>query len=362
MANEPITIVDNLYDTRKSIAPGEIGYDARLAELLKTRGRNIYSITHSRDLDGVGSAAMLVHYFKMPVKNSVFTGYTAEEFAAASSEILGMSPKGAVIVLADLGMDAHLLDSIGELFDRLRKDGNTILWLDHHHWLGDLIDGVSKRLDFLIAGENPSYCAAEIVYRVLCKRDEFGDRLAHRVHLSDFKPVDTPEYMELEKIRYAINYFHWRSKAPQKKLRRLADYVSKGIVDNGFIDKAYRAGKKMSEERLSKMVNGSVAVDAGVRIAIGFGRNVVTNDACRELMAKHDADIGLYVSKDHYTAHMRSSDDVDCSLLARAFGGNGHPQAAGFPIDKNAFGKMDAKARKGLVGLVKEKAVWTYSK
>ncbi len=363
MEHGMITIIDNIHGTNRKVPASQVTYETELAELVKSHGKNIFGVAHMADLDGVGSAALLMHYFRMPSKNAAFANYDKEHFLKAADEIKAFDPKNAVVVFCDMGVDPHMAETIREFLDYLKTKGNLLLWFDHHPWEDSVIESLAKHLDYLVAGENPIFCGSEILYLTLCKKDEFGGALTQKIHLSDFKPVDTPEYIALEKVRFSIGYFLWKSKTPQKKLRLLARWISKGSFDNAFIQKANDAGARLSQKNLQRMLSSSALVDVRYKIAVGFGDHIDTNAACRALIAKHDADIGLFVKKDSVTGSMRSKDDtVDCSALARAFGGNGHPQAAGFPLDKAAFGPMGSKERKEILGLIKEKAVWTYQK
>lgn len=50
-----------------------------------------------------------------------------------------------------------------------------------------------------------------------------------------------------------------------------------------------------------------------------------------------------FVEKNRVKCSIRSTDDLDCSLIAKHFGGGGHPQASGFNLTFEQFQKYILK-------------------
>ncbi len=311
----------------------------------------VYNVTHGVDIDGMSSAALLVHYYGLPLNNILFINYDESRFPDTMKQIGKLHARNGLFVFSDFNANDSLAPSIVKLFRSLRDMGNRIIWLDHHPWGDATLRAISPYCDLIIAGENRYRCGAELVYKVLCKGDAFGDRLARFAHVSDFalKGDSAAQDALIKKYSLAITYFNLGGfRRCDAHLRRLVAHLAKGEFRNSSVDSAYKGYIAIMKKSLDRLMRTSLKTDAGRHsIAIGFSRSLNGNTGCGALMGRFSADIALSVdtTPGKMSGSLRSTGGVDCSVLARALGGGGHPPASGFNIRKGSYDFSRARER-----------------
>jgi len=66
---------------------------------------NIYNITHSSDIDGLASAALLVHYYSIPTRNVFFAQPGGKPLEEMIKLIRGLKGSGNLLVISDLAVN-----------------------------------------------------------------------------------------------------------------------------------------------------------------------------------------------------------------------------------------------------------------
>lgn len=329
---------------------------------------SIYNITHSADLDGMASAALMVHYYKIPIENVIFTSYSGKLYDDAIKFIKGIKGSDHTLVISDVGMVEERLEIIAGALSAFRERGNRIVWLDHHLWSERAIKRIADLCYFMIVGENKDFCATELVYRMLCKRDKYGDEIARLTHLSDFALTSKSktDNVLVEKIGLGINQLG-DDNIRNPRLREFVSCLAKNDIDCRVIKDAYKRYVKETAPYLKKMLGSAKVVKVGkMSIAVGFGQKVSHQEGCMELLGKFKTSVSIYISTDSGTASIRSVRDskswgVDSYKIAVAFSGGGHPLASGFPL-KGARGLSKTSTQEKVVQRIEAVAKKLYGK
>ncbi len=302
---------------------------------------NIYSLTHASDLDGMASAAMLVRYYKVPIGNVFFGSYSGKIFEDSMKLISGIEGPGNLLVIADIGMVSEDLERIADVLSDFKKRGNYVFWLDHHVWTDDEVKRMSDICDFMIVGENKDFCGTELVYKFLCPRDKFGDRLANFTHVSDFA-LDSAianDNKLIKKISMSVKYLN-DGRIANPKLRDFVSCLASGSLDCNVINNAYSEYFRESRPYLKEALESANIIEVnGIRIALSFGRKLSSQEACMELMKRKNADVAIFVNVESGDGSIRSARDTDSwgvenTGMAKALKGGGHPLASGFSLGK----------------------------
>ncbi len=286
--------------------------------------------THRRDLDGLGSAAMLVHYLKLPISNVFFSDHENAEMERALATIKEAGIWNGVAIFVDLPINPSMDDIVGSIIGFLRETGNLVVWLDHHR-LADSSEGVVRGCDFTICGEGDE-CGTELVYDNLVRREDgYGKELARIAHISDFYVLGTGYSGVVTNIGGAITYANY-TPYNDGELRNIVVDMANGDYSSRSIMRGSENYDREAKENI-KIFRDTVTVhEVGkLRIGIGSGFHIDATDACRGVIIKEfGCDIGVMINTKEGKVNFRSnSDRVDTSLLARSLGGGGHPQASG---------------------------------
>ncbi len=282
-------------------------------------------VSHSTDLDGITSAALLLRIY--PNANTVFADYTPQSLMHALARI---SSFRGVVFITDLNVNIAHRRLWQEAISKAKSNGCKIIWLDHHPWAKECA-GIAEMCDFAVFGENRQYCASEIVARLTGFNSVRDKRLLKLVHASDFAINNVGESI-LRKYQFALAYANTLSMASrQKLLRRFADSISKGVLVSEEITKLASKFEEISKKEISKAL--SKIYYAG-DIAVAFASNrLVFDDLLDALFKKSGKGIVIAVNTVERKVSIRSK-EKDISKLAQAFGGGGHPHAAGFNLSK----------------------------
>ncbi|ADI32091.1 DHH family phosphoesterase [Staphylothermus hellenicus] len=286
---------------------------------------NSYIIVTHTDMDGVGSAALYIYlHGKQPEKIYFTEPYllykTLQKIAGSDYEV-------RKIALMDLGMNKETMDKIMEYIRIIRGKNIDIEWFDHHVWDEDWINklrglGVKIYID-------RSTCAVGVVAKYAEKYrnnidEEFVSELVKGVCAGDLWRFDHwrgPWYLRLVR----------RHDDPEWRLKVL-EKISSGVLwDDEFTDKVV---ERFEKELIGyKMVDKTILTREinNIRIAVVLQNKYIENSfTASYTMGRTNADIVAVISKDGKVS-LRSR-NINIRNLALAFGGGGHPRAAGFKI------------------------------
>ncbi|MGC8776953.1 MAG: DHH family phosphoesterase [Candidatus Micrarchaeia archaeon] len=317
-------------------------------------------VTHLKDIDGIGSAAMALIALKP--ERVIFSDY-GKKPALELLKDFSEAPKGKVIMFVDISLSEDAAEVYKDLFSKLKKNGNIIIWIDHHPIQEKALSILKEFSDFAIAGEQ-KVCGAELLYEEVIKPlgilDSKLEKIKMLAHLSDFNVSGTPYDEKLKKATEAIASYLDNTAGMQEGLLKIAMAFAKD-PENFDKDKfvSERAGlyesmqKKLKEELAS---NTYIVGNENFKAIIGFNfsGSLQSNDGCYFLLGleeakKAKANGAIYVKVKLGSCHIRTNNEnIDTRKLAQELGGNGHPGASAFPIPK----EFDLSTKEGITKFV----------
>ena len=305
---------------------------ADFRELIKSNKASIYNVTHIADFDGMGSAAMFMHYAGVPKERIFFGNYMRQDIDKMISELKAAKLRNSFIIFTDMSVNDSAIDVLKGLMHWLKGEGNKVAWIDHHPWSDSAVSEVGSECIYLVAGENKNYCATELVYKELFENEadkEYGTYLANIAHYADFNIRNEQLDPLLFEITGAITYINY-NQGNTAKLRDLVSEFAKGNYKNSITKEAYASYLKDSELNIKALEESLEKHSVGnLILGIGYSKHLGSTQACTIIADELKADIAIFVNTDSGKVSLRSGKAIDCSKLAVALGGGGHPQAAG---------------------------------
>lgn len=307
----------------------------RTAELLKTLDCiHIYTHVHP-DGDAIGSAFALSAILKKMGKRAkvicldAFPRYLSYIWNVDNPDI-----KAGSIVTVDVA-DMSLLGEVDESI-------NIILAIDHHN-------------------QNKVKCENLLCMNHMAATGEIIYELAKALGVELDRYIAECLYTAISTDTGCFKFSN-ATEHTFKTVAELTKYVPGGNF--GYLNLPLFITKPISKVKFES--------DIILGLKFYFGGKVSVSTVTRDIIAKHgltDADtygveqlgkmpegvelaITLKERDDGFKVSMRSSDNLDCSVICAAFGGGGHHSAAGCFIDGDANGIVEA-----LITYIKEKGI-----
>jgi oligoribonuclease NrnB/cAMP/cGMP phosphodiesterase (DHH superfamily) len=294
-------------------------------------------------VDGVFSASIVL--MRYPQAKILFTSYGRENFERISEliyrEIIEKAGHG-LLVFCDLGLNKEILPLMSEVFEFVRSNNWSILWLDHHLWTDQALelfgeDIVEDRK--LILDTSGDKCASELVYEFFLKGNIIAKDLAVIAHTSDFLIRDQflPPLSELIVYYKTFPNFYPR-------LTNLSLKISKGTLWDTEMQEEYRIFSNLRDESKTESWKKlrELNLENGIRMmVIPAGPYIQTSLFSEEIFQKTNADIIFFLTKDGKVSIRRSNPILKCNdIAAELLEGGGHKYAAGGrvrsdPLDMN---------------------------
>jgi oligoribonuclease NrnB/cAMP/cGMP phosphodiesterase (DHH superfamily) len=282
------------------------GEDYGLVNAVKNRSAHIVHLTHN-DLDAVGADA--IHRIKYG-SDCVFTIWSSVgKFVMLFSLVASCKGKGDLISISDLGYQKDT-ETIAA---KARANGWDIEWRDHHRWRDDEIKKVTREVSLLRI--DTAVCACGIVARDLIPENSAAAEVARVVCDYDlWKHADPRSAILGQVLQRKKNRDHVR------------DCLVAGIFSDAFIRQEYAEIKAEMDEMMHQSLRYATITGSKYRIAFAplYGYPSETAHFIRQ---ERKTDIEVIISKDGKFS-LRSVPPLS-HLIAREFGGGGHPNAAG---------------------------------
>ncbi|MDD1670912.1 MAG: phosphoesterase [Methanomicrobiales archaeon] len=280
-----------------------------LKEALRARKAKVVHLTHN-DLDAAGSDA--IHRLKY---GEVFTIWASvgnfPYLLTALSEVKG---GGDLLSITDFGYQA----GIERWLKRAGDAGWRIEWRDHHRWEEREAALVRPLVDRLTL--DTSTCATGIVAREMAAGDPRAAEIARVVCDHDLWRNEDPRSMVLGRIL-------WKPGLRDHVRDRLAE----GVFTDEVIRREYDRTLEEMERDIRKSIRHTRILGRRYRVAFSplYGYPSDTASRVRETFR---SDIEVMVSGNGRFS-IRSVAPVS-HIIARQFGGGGHPHASGgaFPF------------------------------
>lgn len=304
-------------------------------------------LSHASDIDGVGSAALLIRRYAIPLENVFFTEYSDKSMAYAIGRVRRLAAKGITLFITDLGISEQREHVFEDLVSYINKHGGRVLWFDHHVWSANAVRNIASMCEVAVVGESREFCAAEITRAMLGLSDKFALEFTRIVHYSDFnlRPRDrkTGDMVAMYALAIAdYNALGTRS-AIDGKLRRLASVISKGRLSDSTLEKDAKAFEEISKRRVSFLLSH---LYLGKNVAVAFaGEKVNATHTCNQIAAISKKKVVVLVDLFNGRGHLRTG-YYDISGIARDMMGGGHPHAAGFTVDMKGYGGLRSERQK----------------
>lgn len=280
------------------------GFEERLVALLKSRKSALVHLTHN-DLDAVGGDA--IHRIRYGAITSIFC--SVGSFPSALNAVASVEGNGITLSISDLGYQKgieHRIRSVNEA-------GWRIEWRDHHRWSAEEIGLVQNHCDLLRLDTSTCGCG-------ICAQDLLpGDKTAAEI------------------ARVVCDYDLWKHEDPRSAVlgivlqrKRNRDYVrdrlAEGIFSDDYIEREYQEIVGDMEEKMAKSIHKATIMGEKYRIAFSpmFG---YPSETAARIRKELSTDIEVLVSKDGRFS-LRSVPPIS-HIIAREYGGGGHPNAAG---------------------------------
>ncbi len=280
--------------------------DSPLASAVKSRTAHVVHLTHN-DLDAVGADAVHRMVFG---KDSVFSIWcSVGKFFQIFSLVASCEGNGDLLSISDLGYQSGAEFTAAKAM----KNGWNVEWRDHHRWRDEEVKKVTPVVSLLHI--DTSVCGTGIVAR-------------------DIAP-DNPVAAEVARV--VCDYDLWKHADPrsavlgqvlQRKENR--DHVRDCLVAGIFSDEQIERENAEITAEMEAMMHRSLkqATFAGTKYRIVFAPLYgYPSETAHFIRNRKKTDIEVIIGKDGKFS-IRSVPPIS-HLIAREFGGGGHPSAAG---------------------------------
>lgn len=281
-----------------------------LMQALSERTATVVHLTHN-DLDAVGGDA--IHRRKY---GEVFTIWSSVgKFLSLLDAVAGSPGRGDLLSISDIGYQ----QGVEQRLAKARSNGWRIEWRDHHRWKDEEVRAVEKRTSLLHI--DVAVCATGIVARDLAPGDAAAEEIARVVCDYDLWKHQDPRSKMLGQV---VMRKGWRE--------YVRDNLVQGTITDAKIESEYaEIVREMERDIRHSLRHTTIIEDGRYRIAFVplYGYPSETAHAIRDELG---TDIEVVVSRNGRIS-IRSVPPIS-HLIAREFGGGGHPHAAGgtFPF------------------------------
>ena len=279
-------------------------FEERLIALLGSRKNSLVHLTHN-DLDAVGGDA--IHRMRYGPVTTIFC--SVGSFPQALNAVAAADGNGTVLSISDLGHQPGIEQKIR----KVQEAGWQIEWRDHHRWSDQDIASVQPYCRVLRI--DTSTCACGICARDLLPDDPVAREVARVVCDYDLWKHEDPRSAVL-----GVVLQRWKNRD------YVRDRLAEGVFTDRRIEEEYRDIVSEMEEKIAKSIGKAIILGSRYRIAFAplFG---YPSETAARMRKELSTDIEVLVSREGRFS-LRSVPPIS-HLVAREYGGGGHPNAAG---------------------------------
>jgi uncharacterized protein len=286
--------------------PGNDNGDSGLASAVKSRTAHVVHLTHN-DLDAVGADA--VHRMKYGT-DGVFTIWSSVgKFSMLFALVAACEGRGDLLSISDLGYHRDL-ETVAR---KAKANGWIVEWRDHHRWRDEELRKIGQEVSLLRV--DTATCGTGIVARDLLPDNPVAREVARVVCDYDLWKHEDPRSAVLGQVL-------------QRKKNRdhVRDCLVQGVFSDELIAKEYAEIKSEMDAMMRRSLKHITIAGKKYRIAFApmYGYPSETAHFIRD---ERKTDIEVIIGKDGKFS-LRSVPPIS-HLIAREFGGGGHPNAAG---------------------------------
>jgi oligoribonuclease NrnB/cAMP/cGMP phosphodiesterase (DHH superfamily) len=280
--------------------------DAGLASAVKSRTAHVVHLTHN-DLDAVGADAVYRMVFG---SDGVFTIWSSVgKFSQLFALVASCEGKGDLLSISDLGYHSGTESIVA----KAKKNGWKVEWRDHHRWRDEEVKKVGQVVDLLHI--DTSVCGTGIVARDIAPENPVAAEVARVVCDYDLWKHADPRSAVLGQVL-------------QRKENR--DHVRDCLIQGIFSDEHIERENAEIKAEMQAMMQRSLrhATFTGTKYRIVFAPLYgYPSETAHFIRDRKKTEIEVIIGKDGKFS-IRSVPPIS-HLIAREFGGGGHPNAAG---------------------------------
>lgn len=299
---------------------------------------NVIIVSHESDVDGIFSASIVL--LRYPQAKIFFTSYGKENFDRISQlvykEVIEKASPG-LLVFCDLGLNKDILLLISEVFEFVRSNNWSLIWIDHHPWSSEALElfGKDSGVDrTLILDTSGNKCASELAYESLLKNNGRAKNLAMLAHTSDFLKKDQflPPLPELITYYKTLPNFYAR-------LTSLSLKISNGTLWDTEMQEEYRIFSRLRDEAKSeawKKLQEVKLINDIKMIVVPTSPYIQSSLFSEEVFQKTNGDVIFFLTREGKVSIRRNNPKLMCNdIAAELLEGGGHQYAAGGKIRSN---------------------------
>lgn len=313
-------------------------------------------VYHSIDLDGWMSAAIVKHWFNQqevpnkkeePINTIEFIGYNYGQPVSDLSEY-------DKVIMVDISFPKEEMINLG---NRLQMN---FIWIDHHiSAIIPIQEEINNNPNFIISGiRDTKFAACELTWINFFNNESMPEivRLLGRYDCFGHKGTDE-ERKVLE--------FQYGARAFITNYEEAYEYLLKDLKNNLTVNDIHQTGKiiyanlcteakqaykngfaiefKLKYEYYNNIPNSLGAVEVKRFICINKERFNPINFGIDYNLEGYDGAACFHydgIAKLWRFSLYNDNGKVDCSLIAKQFGGGGHKGAAGFVLDNEQFNNL----------------------
>lgn len=245
------------------------------------------------------------------------------------------SQERGIVVISDLGLnsDPNLIDTCRETFSIAKKNNWNIVWIDHHPWPQNAIQGIESYVD-LVLDSAGSKCAAELIYEKFLSGHRLAEKLASLAHTMDYFTNDQYLTPTSELIKYYHNFpdrYH--------RLINLAKKSAHGILWDIEMQTDYNEYVLLRDDAKERVLSTMrIREIRNIKVAFVQSSSFIQNSLfSEEVFKKTGVDLAMFYSTDGRVSIRRNNNKISCNdIAANLPEGGGHVFAAGATFRSNS--------------------------
>lgn len=289
---------------------------------------HVYILTHN-DTDGVCSGAIVLRYFK---KGEIFIGRAG----MVHETIKLFRAKNRILVITDLSINKQYLKETTSHLTRLKKNGWKIIWLDHHIWDHDLIEGISKVVDKLRI--DTRFVGGELAYQ------EFGDNDVVSKKLAEIARDADMVIRDLELTRLYVNALRG---CHYGIVKHMIKTLAKGVFRDSKIEMCAEKGVEKTKKSKEYAKNTQIIItNSGRRFGLIDlrGKRLSGGEVANTAIELYNLDFSVVIYRNNRLSFYAKSDsNINLLTVAKKLGGGGHPTACGAALKLSLKSKILSK-------------------
>lgn len=279
----------------------------------RLNSEKIIGIYHNRDLDGFASGAIIKLMYP-----------SAEMFGYDYGQDFPQNIYGKHIIMADISIPMK------QMLDLTVLNGNNLTWIDHH------ISAINDYNEFVVS--NGNFCNAILQDGIAACEGTWNHLFPDKkmpLAIKLLGEYDTWRNNDKERWNNEILPFQYGMRF---RCNSVDSFPKQLLEDDKLIDTIISEGKiiLMYQSQIDTLLckNSSFELEFnGLRaICLNGGSNSGSFISVYD-ENKHDIMIPFRYSRNKWVISLYTTkDNIDCSVIAKTYGGGGHKKAAGFQV------------------------------